>query len=860
MDGDRSLVTCGDGVDGELGAGVGVAAREDVGLGGLVGHGVGHGTAPTPELHGRPIKQASPLDALPDGEYHARRRHEGGVALVVGGREATVLVEHARAALERDAPDAAVLAAHDLGRTPAVVDGRAVLGGLGALLLARRHLGRALEAPHRDGLGAQARGRAGHVDGHVAAAHDHRGPVEREPPVAGRRQANPTRGLLEAPLARLRHGDRPQEVHGHRHAGALLAGHARKPASLTANRQVERLEALRAQLVEGHVAPNLHVIAELRAHRLDDGDLGCNDVLLQLVAGDSVGEHAARTGAPLEHHGVVALLGQVVGAREARRARAYDGHALGEVALHLGAHLGRHVAGRRVELGLGHELLDLVDGHRAVDGAARAGVLAAAVADAPAHRRQRVFAPDERERVGVAALGGKLEVALHRHVRRAGRLAGRRTRVVGLDAVGVTVARAPLLGPPLHLVGKLLLGIAGHGVRAPVAELLAELHRTGRAHLHAAAAGHAALGVGVRHVGRARQVGRVEQLARAQRVAHVHVAVADGEDLVLAVDVGDLVHEAVVLGAPEDLVDLVAVDVAAAIGLDHVVGHVAHGDAPVVIVVAATLAHHLAAHAAAAGARGVLAVVLVEPVPDVLDRDGVVLVLDGALDRDDVHADARTSRRHHRRGAAERALAGLLEELGEDGVLRELPHAHVEELGRAGHEHGQHPLLGAGGILPVVLEQSRVGEPVEHRLERDRRDVRGLGRRVQGVGPAHLEVAEHLGLVVGSRLGKGPVLIGQKLVLAQEPVGAVPGKRHDGRARAVRQGPHELGADVGLGEGDAGAVDRARALGGLDGLGGEPSGVGAGPGGTGAFLWRGGLGSLRGGASRAGHPRPPSSP
>ncbi len=75
----------------------------------------------------------------------------------------------------------------------------------------------------------------------------------------------------------------------------------------------------------------------------------------------------------------------------------------------------------------------------------------------------------------------------------------------------------------------------------------------------------------------------------AQGVAHVDVAVADGEDLALAVDVGDLVHKAVVLGLRK-IRNLVVGHVVAAVGLDHIVGHIAHGDAPVLRVVAAALA------------------------------------------------------------------------------------------------------------------------------------------------------------------------------------------------------------------------------------------------------------------------------
>ncbi len=67
-------------------------------------------------------------------------------------------------------------------------------------------------------------------------------------------------------------------------------------------------------------------------------------------------------------------------------------------------HLRGDVAGLCVQVLMGDEALDLVDGDGLVDAAAGAGVLAAAVADAAADGRERVFVLDERKSVGVAPL------------------------------------------------------------------------------------------------------------------------------------------------------------------------------------------------------------------------------------------------------------------------------------------------------------------------------------------------------------------------------------------------------------------------------------------------------------------------
>ena len=385
-------------------------------------------------------------------------------------------------------------------------------------------------------------------------------------------------------------------------------------------------------------------------------------------------------------------------------------------------------------------------------------------------------------------------------MRGAGRLAGRGAGLVRLDTVIVAVVGRPLGVVPLGCIGQLLARILGHlSARLFAAELLAEFGGTGRAHLNAATAGHALVLLDLGDIGRARQVGCVEQLRCAQGVAHVDVAVADCENLVLAVDIGDLVHKAVVLGLAQDVVDLLARHVMAAVGLDHIVGHVAHGNAPVGGVVGAALAHHATARAAAAGAGGIFAIVFVEPMLDMLDRHRGARGINGLLDRNDVHADAGASGRHHRRGLGQRPLGRLLKKLGIDRMLFELAHAHVEELGGTRYQHGQHPLLGALGIFPVVLEQTRVAHVVEHLLDLGLGHAGEFDHLGQRVGTAHLHLAEHFGLLVSRGLGKRPVLVAQQLVAMQQAVGAVLAQFDDGLARMLRQRRHKLRTDIGLG-------------------------------------------------------------
>ena len=67
VDGNGTLTSGGDGIDGKFGAGVYVAAHKNVRLRGLVGQTVGLGPISSAQFHLGAIQQAAPLNALPDG-------------------------------------------------------------------------------------------------------------------------------------------------------------------------------------------------------------------------------------------------------------------------------------------------------------------------------------------------------------------------------------------------------------------------------------------------------------------------------------------------------------------------------------------------------------------------------------------------------------------------------------------------------------------------------------------------------------------------------------------------------------------------------------------------------------------------
>ena len=366
MDGHRGLVAGGDSVDGKAGAGVDVAAHKNVWLGGLIGLGIGKDTLTAAKLHLGASQQVAPHNGLANRHDDTVGIDTAQIVLVVLGRKTALVVKDTRAALEGDTAHTTGLVQVNLLGAPAAADVRAVLNGLATFFLAGGHLGLALQAEHLNVLRAQTAGVARDIDSHVAAAH-HNG------------TAGQGIDLAAVNLAK--------EVDGNGHVLSILARNTGKAAALAANSNVEGLKALLAQLVERHITTDLHAIAELGTHQANDLDLGLDDVLLQLKAGNAIGEHATRALVLLEHDGLVALLGQIESTGQAGRTGTDDGDLLIKAASARRRHHGRDVAGRGIQIALGDELLDLVDGH--------GGVLAAAVAHTAADSGQRVLALNE---------------------------------------------------------------------------------------------------------------------------------------------------------------------------------------------------------------------------------------------------------------------------------------------------------------------------------------------------------------------------------------------------------------------------------------------------------------------------------
>ncbi len=398
------LLALGDGLDHGLCAEHGVAAGEDVGVGGLQGPVVDRDGTPAGVGDAFALAGAVELRVLADGaddlvaldhELRALERHGAATAGRVGLAE--LHADHL------DAVDlAGVVGEHPDGgylehQTNALLLGLVDLGVVGGHLLARA----AVEAG--DLLGASTDGRPAGVHGGEPAADD------RHLLAAGD-------GAVALEIA--------EEVDGRDDAVGVLAL-AAHGVGVEGAQGEEHGVVLGAQVVQPDVDAETHAGLQLDAHAPQDGELLVDDVAGQAVAGDAVAEHAPGMWHGLEDLDGVPFEARVEGGGEAGRPAADDGDAFAGRGLGLVGQeqLARLLAGSRL---VGHEPVELADGDGLFDELAPAGGLAGPRAHAPEDAGEgQVLAQDPHAAL-VVALADAVQELGDLDMRGAGVAAGRR--------------------------------------------------------------------------------------------------------------------------------------------------------------------------------------------------------------------------------------------------------------------------------------------------------------------------------------------------------------------------------------------------------------------------------------------------
>ena len=172
-------------------------------------------------------------------------------------------------------------------------------------------------------------------------------------------------------------------------------------------------------------------------------------------------------------------------------------------------------------------------------------------------------------------------------MRRASRLTRGSTRIVTVDSIFVAIVLVPHMFAPLESVRERLFWISNF-TAVGLTHLLSELQCSGRAIFYACTACHTLLFVNVCAICRCGHVRCVEKLRRTQCVTNLDVAIANCKNLVFTVNVGDLVHETVVLRPLQYLHCLVISDIVTSACLTTVVSHISNADTPILIIICTT--------------------------------------------------------------------------------------------------------------------------------------------------------------------------------------------------------------------------------------------------------------------------------
>ena len=132
---------------------------------------------------------------------------------------------------------------------------------------------------------------------------------------------------------------------------------------------------------------------------------------------------------------------------------------------------------------------------------------------------------------------------------------------------------------PTVVVGQRLTGIFDFRT-VGTTEFLTEFYSARGAVFDAATASDAVIFVNVRNIGGTRHIRSIEKLRSTERVTDIYIAVADCENLALAVDIRYLMNKSVVLGAFKYLHRFFVCNVSALARLTAIISHVADTDTP----------------------------------------------------------------------------------------------------------------------------------------------------------------------------------------------------------------------------------------------------------------------------------------
>ena len=574
MQRNSALLAGSNGVNGKLLTGVSVAAHKNIRFSRLIGQRICLYRPIGIEFHFRSRQKRAPIGFLANAVQHRRAGRFLRNGIIECGCKAAIRVFDRHALAELDTGALAV-SGHDLRLTPTGMNANTVPLTLAAIFFAHWHIIISLKAVQIYAVSTAAGSSARHISADIAPADDY--DLSLQLHIAGEIH------LLD-------------EINtGHNTCG-ICAGNVQISAGLQTNSHIESLKALVAQLLDCNVPAHLYAAAEFHAHFTKNVNLRLYHVLLQPEAGNGIHQHTAGAGRLIKYHRLISLFRQEKRTAHTGRARTDDRDLLVVGTADL-VHHRRHIAGSLIEVMVSDKTLDLVNGHRLIHRAAGTLRLAAMVADAATDRRERVLLLDQGKGLPIFSLRRQTQITLHGNMGGTGGLTGRGAGGYSILPV-FPVIYVPVTFMPYGIRHLTVFRLFQRGLAA---QLLTQLQRVTGTALHTLATGHAFAFVDLRHKVGADHVPCAVQHTHTQAKAGTGTAVADGGALARFLNIGHVVHQAVLLGTLEDFIDLLASDLTGTSRADIMLRTLAHLNTHILLQMAAAVSQCTAG--GTAGAR-----------------------------------------------------------------------------------------------------------------------------------------------------------------------------------------------------------------------------------------------------------------
>ena len=232
--------------------------------------------------------------------------------------------------------------------------------------------------------------------------------------------------------------------------------------------------------------------------------------------------------------------------------------------------------------------------------------------------------------------------------------------VITVNTVYIPVIMAPHMLTPWLRTRKRHSWIA-YLTALFITELLAQFYRASRAAFYTFAAGNTVCRLNFGYIGRTGHIRCIKQLGCTKRITDIDIAVTDGKNLVLTINISNLMHKTIILSLFKNLQSLfLSYIMAILLRFYNVICHITNRNAPALWIIATALIMSQTGTAAGTWAGSIFAFIFIQPVRNMFQVNRFILHFNSLFHRYYMHTDTRTTFRHKRCNLLKRQTGHML--------------------------------------------------------------------------------------------------------------------------------------------------------------------------------------------------------